>query len=98
MKKILIIISCILLCLTFIACSNDNVDGANPYVTINGREFMVGPSEYVRYYNIDGVFITLIDTETRVQYMTMNGLRRAAICVLVDADNKPILYEGEFKK
>lgn len=65
-------------------------------MTINGREFMVGPRDYARYYDTDNVFVTLIDTETRVQYMTMNGLRKGSMCVLVDADNKPILYEGEF--
>ena len=35
-----------------------------------------------------------VDKETRVQYIY--NINQGGMCVLVDADGKPLLYEGEF--
>lgn len=35
-----------------------------------------------------------VDKETRVQYMY--NINQGGICVMVDADGKPLLYDGEF--
>lgn len=35
-----------------------------------------------------------VDKETRVQYMY--NVNQGGICVIVDADGKPLLYDGDF--
>jgi hypothetical protein len=37
-----------------------------------------------------------VDKETRVQYMY--NVNQGGICVIVDADGKPLLYDGDFSE
>lgn len=53
-----------------------------------------------RFYTIEGDYkyfdseIILIDSETGVQYLYVDGYSRAGLTVLVDHDGKPLIAEG----
>ena len=65
---------------------NDNHDFVKE-INLVGREFKVIPGTSTKY----GGYDILVDKDTRVQYLInyQNGTE-----VIVDAEGKPILYEG----
>ena len=60
-------------------------------VTIAERTFKAipGNDDYFGLYEI------LVDKETKVQYLLYDECYQGGLVVIVDADGKPILYEGE---
>lgn len=84
-NKILAIMMGIMLSVSLVGC------GSN--------ERIIDESESHRFQSIwlvnsDYIFV---DKETGVQYLFVENGYGAGLTVLVDADEKPILYEGEFK-
>ena len=44
----------------------------------------------------EDIFIEILyDKETKVKYVYLEGSRRTAITVLLDAEGKPLLYQGD---
>jgi len=58
--------------------------------TLGGREFV-----FIQY---DGDYgYIYVDVETRVQYLQISGGNAGRMTVLLDAEGKPILYEGDLE-
>lgn len=90
MKKIKLLLCCLLLSISLVGCGGE--PGNNDYKEINGRLFLVIESEE----SINNKYWELfVDVETKVQYVKFEGGYQGPMSVLVDADGKPILYEGE---
>ena len=88
MNKIKLIICCLLLSISLVGCGDDR----SYYKEINGRRFLVIESDE----SINNKYWELfVDVETKVQYVKFEGGYQGPMSVLVDADGKPILYEGE---
>lgn len=83
-KKLLTFLCCTMLSISLVGCDNSRV--------IDESESHKFQSIYLG--NQDYIFV---DKETRVQYLFVKNAYGAGMTVLVDADGKPILYEGEFK-
>ena len=83
MKKILCLVLIVMMLLTCVGCSNK---GNN---TITDDRFVVIEDGWA-----DGnrAFI-MVDKETKVMYLTFNC--GGGITVMLDADGKPLLWEGE---
>ena len=93
MKKF-ILMCCLLFGISLAGCGGREDADAN-YMTINDRIFYNISSDDVGFNGRS--WDIYVDTETRVQYIIFFGDQSysASVVVLVDADGKPILYEGE---
>ena len=89
MKKILSIIICVwLISFTLVACCGSNA--AEAKVEEYNRLSVI---EDVSFSGIDGTYI-LVDDETGVCYLFVDGYESCAITVMLDADGKPLTYPG----
>ena len=96
MKKILILLCSLLLSVSLVGCVKDSYQDNGDFVsevTIAGRSFKQIPGTADGY----GRYSILIDKKTRVQYLWDCDYQRGGLTVLVDAEGKPILYEGELE-
>lgn len=91
MKKLSIILCCLLLSISLIGCGKD--EEKSNFISVGNRTFYVISSDE-QYVAWD----IYVDTETKVQYIYFRGDNSycSAMSILVDADGKPILYEGSF--
>lgn len=89
MKKILILLCSLLLSVSLVGCGYDRKINEPEYELYGGRLF------YVIDTNDFGYLI--VDPETRVQYIQISSSQFARMITLVDAEGKPILYEGDLE-
>lgn len=82
-KRILCLIIVIMLMLTCVGCSNAGND------IVTDSRFIHKEAGWDD--NGNRMFI-IVDTETKVMYMIRGG---GGITVMLDADGKPLLWEGE---
>lgn len=87
MKKIKLLLCSLLLSVSLTGCNNNTGD----QITIADRPFIIVSKADMRL----GEYYLLVDKETRVQYLMNSSSYTSGITVLVDADGKPILYEGD---
>lgn len=87
MKKLRLILCCLLLSISLAGCGGE-YDEHVRYATINDREYARIETEEKGWY-------LFIDTETKVQYLYKRSMYQCNLACIVDADGKPILYEGE---
>ena len=89
MKKFLaIILSIMICCFTFVGCSRKN---EVIKTTELDRRFKIinDTNDGLGYCNI------IVDTETGVMYLFRGAGYRGGLTVMVDADGKPLIYEGD---
>ena len=86
MKKILIILCCLMMCVSFGGCCVSANKTDIEIINRCGRDFLL-----IDTPNNGCVYV---DVETKVQYITFGGGNTSRVAVLVDSDGKPILYEG----
>lgn len=94
-KKIMILLCSLLLSISLVGygCSesnNNEKDITTEYIEFGDREFL-----RIRYGDDYGY--VYVDVETKVQYLQFGAGQSARIVVLVDAEGKPILYEGSLE-
>lgn len=90
MKKILIILCCLMMCVSFGGCSGSSNQTDIEIINRCGRDFL--------QIETPGFGYITVDVETKVQYMHFSSGNTARVAVLVDSDGKPILYEGDIFK
>lgn len=92
-KKLLILLCSLLLRVSLVGCGNSDKKEYK-YRSIGDRTFFI-----ISCNNPGNCWDIYVDTETRVQYMIINGdlSYSSSTSVLVDAEGKPILYEGEIE-
>ena len=103
MKKVSIFICCLLLVFGLIACGSIDVNGevakASPIKEPTSDRFIVSDSILLEDYRNANTYASIyVDKETGVQYIFMSSGYRGGLCVLVDSDGKPLLYEGLNKR
>lgn len=89
MKKFLaIILSIMICCFTFVGCGRKNDVTTT---TELDRRFKIinDTNDGLGYCNI------IVDTETGVMYLFRGAGYRGGLAVMLDADGKPLIYEGE---
>lgn len=92
MKKILAILICVcVLAFTFVACGSSDaaeasVEEYNRFIVLNEIDM---PEALPNVY---GGYI-VVDRETGVCYLFVDGFHKGSTTVLLDADGKPILWE-----
>ena len=89
MNKLLILLYGLLLCISFVGCTYDKKVNEPKYESYGGRLFYVIDTDDYGYL--------IVDPETRVQYIQISTSQYARMITLVDADGKPILYEGSLE-
>ena len=94
MKKLIAIILCAVLCLGMCGCGSEDISATyseeKEQVEVGSRLVRV-----FRHAPAVGVSVYIyVDTETRVMYMV--GYE-SGLTVMVDAEGKPLLWEGELK-
>lgn len=91
-KKLLILLCSLLLGVSLVGCGSDGSNESENLstVTIGGREFIVISD----YPYIDEGSRLYVDVETKIQYLFIDSGYEGGLTVLVDAEGKPILYEG----
>lgn len=89
MKRVLAVILLIMICcFIFVGCGRKN-DVA--ITTELDRRFKIisDTNDGFGYCNI------IVDTETGVMYLFRGAANRGGLTVMVDADGKPLIYEGD---
>ena len=89
MKKFLaIILSIMICCFTFVGCSRQS---EVIKTTELDRRFKIinDTNDGLGYCNI------IVDTETGVMYLFRGAGYRGGLTVMVDANGKPLIYEGD---
>ena len=94
MKKLSIILCCLLLSISLTGCGDKDEEGSMKEIIIGDRTFIEIYDEFTTNF---GEFRILVDKETKVQYLRDSGYQQGGLEVLVDADGKPILYEGSLE-
>lgn len=89
MKKARLIFCGLLLGVALTGCSGGDKITESKYKMYGGRWFLV-----IDYGMGSRIYV---DKETKVQYLEFDGGYSSKVAVLVDVDNKPILYEGEMQ-
>ena len=95
-KKILILLCSLLLSVSLVGCVKDSYQDDVDFVSevnIAGRSFKYIPGTAKNWYD----YSMLVDKETRVQYLHEHGYQHGGLVVIVDAEGKPILYEGDLE-
>lgn len=87
MKKLILILCCVMMCVSFGGCSGSNKTDVE-ILNRCGRDFLI--------IDTRGPGFISVDVETKVQYMHFGDGTASRVTVLVDSDGKPILYEGGF--
>jgi len=97
-KKILAIILGIMLGVSLVGCGGNSPektsDDTYEYLLIGNRKFVEIETSGGLLEHYSCIYV---DCETRVQYVMFNGGYYGSMSALLDADGKPILYEGELK-
>lgn len=93
MKKLRLIFCLLLLSISLAGCGGKNEESTKE-INLGDRTFIAIYDEYATYF---GDYRILVDKETKVQYLYSNGYHQGGLEVLVDADGKPILYEGSLE-
>lgn len=91
MKKILITILILALCILFAGCAERDENERRVYYVCEGITF-------VEVVGIDGSkqpYKILVHKETRVMYVEYCGAYQGGISVMLDEDGNPLLWEGE---
>ena len=85
-KKLLSLLLLLILpvCLLFTGCDIEDKKEDSRFVEV-----------YYTYISGENYIQILVDKETRVMYLFKNGYKAGGLTVMVDADGKPLLYEGE---
>lgn len=92
MKKFLAIMICLkILILGFVACCGSST--AEAKVEEYNRLSVIKDVEIKTGTNRDRTYI-LVDDETGVCYLYVEGVECNAITVMVDADGKPLIWSG----
>lgn len=95
-NKLNFILCCLLLSISLAGCGKDSYQDNEDFireVNIAGRSFKYIPGNIKGF----GKYAILVDKETKVQYLWDSDYHHGGMVVLVDADGKPILYEGSFE-
>ena len=89
MKKILaIILSIMIYCFTFVGCGRNNK--VIKTTELDSRfKIIKDTNDGFGYCDI------IVDTETGVMYLFRGAGYRGGLTVMVDADGKPLIYEGD---
>lgn len=96
MKKLSIILCCLLLSISLTGCGfRDRIEHAKE-AWKEAEEEVINNNKFYSISAGDGNHI-YVDKETRVQYLFVREGYGGGLTVLVDADGKPILYEGSFE-
>lgn len=92
MKKILAIIICtLILAFSLTACGNPN--SAEAKVEEYNRMRVIEDAEIRTGGNVDSTYI-LVDQETGVCYLYVEGIECNTVTVMVDANGKPLIWSG----
>lgn len=86
MKKFILIII-IAMCLSLVGCENTTTDNEE---TDFGRFVVI--KEKAKGFDECKI---LIDKETNVMYLFVDGYNSAGLTVMLDADGKPLIWDGE---
>lgn len=95
-KKLLILLCSLLLSVSLVGCGKDSYQDNEDFVSevnIAGRSFKYIPGNAKGWYR----YAILVDKETRVQYLHEHEYHMGGLVVIVDAEGKPILYEGNLE-
>lgn len=93
MKKILSIIICVcILAFSLVACCGSGTAEASDEK--ENRFFIVEDVDVQAAYNVYRGYV-MVDRETGVCYIYLTGSNRGAMSVLLDADGKPLIWEGK---
>lgn len=90
-KKLRLILCCLLLGVSLAGCGGKDEESIKEII-IGDRTFIEIYDEFTTNF---GECRILVDKETKVQYLRDSGYQQGGLEVIVDADGKPILYEGE---
>ena len=93
MKKLRLLICLLLLSISLVGCGGKEEESMKEII-IGDRTFIEIYDEFATNFGECGI---LVDKETKVQYLHDSGYQQGGLEVLVDADGKPILYEGNFE-
>ena len=97
MKKLRLIFYGLLLSVALVGCGKGdsvNKDVTYKYNYYGGRKFLV--INYEDGFTDTSAYKIYVDTETRVQYIAFDVHNYSSPShALIDADGKPILYDGE---
>lgn len=94
MKKILSIFICVcILAFSLVACCGSGTEEASDgkysrFIILNRIDIPESLSNVYEGY-------IMVDRETGVCYVYIDGYRRGAMTVLLDADGKPLIWEGK---
>lgn len=94
-KKLLILLCSLLLSVSLVGCGSENKSEnekniTTEYVTFADREYLLVTHE-------DEFGHVYVDVETKVQYLHIGRGQYSTMTILIDADGKPILYEGKLE-
>ena len=85
-KRILLTIMLLITPIAISGCDNENNE--NNKITMN---------DFMRISNNIDDIVVFVHKETRVMYMFAKGTNRGGLTVMLDANGKPLLYEGEIE-
>ena len=89
MKRVLAIILLIMICcFMFVGCDRKN-DVTTTTELDRRFKIISDTNDGLGYCNI------IVDTETGVMYLFRGAANRGGLTVMVDADGKPLIYEGD---
>lgn len=86
-KKLLILLCSLLLSVSLVGCG-DPESVSNPTIKYGSRFLDINTGKYT---------CIIIDKETKVQYLYAGYGSAGGLTILVDAEGKPILYEGNLE-
>lgn len=92
MKKARLIFCGLLLSVALVGCGKEGEVYDVDYMTIADHTFKVVTEETGVGLGTRAIYI---DVDTKVQYVRFNSGYYGSMSILVDADGKPILYDGE---
>lgn len=92
LKSKFFFIFCALGMLTLSACDGQVDSMIENY---NNKQDVISASEVRFKVSVqDGYKKVIVDTETRCQYLIITTVKGAGLTLLVDAEGKPLLYQG----
>ena len=92
MRKLRLIFCGLMLSVALVGCGGSKSENNGmKYEIIGNRTFLVIDTST----GFSNVHLIYVDKETKVQYLMFEGGHWGIMSVLLDADGKPILYDGE---
>ena len=92
MKKLRLIFCGLMLSVALVGCGKEGEVLDVDYMTVADHTFKVITEESAVGFGTRAIYI---DVDTKVQYIRFNSGYYGSMSILVDADEKPILYDGE---